>query len=155
VLRQVAPERRTRDVADDRRDLPGQALVYRCLLGRRAQRDLDAAAAENVIPGGCEPGTGAWGAQPPDSRLRCLDRRRAADVAVPGQSQLQRAAAGRWDRWLFMADAEVETLPAGIAAEQALAAAIIYLPPLHLTWATFSPEGLREAPASGFAVRGG
>jgi hypothetical protein len=46
-------------------------------------------------------------------------------------------------------------LPAGIAAELALAAAIIYLPPLHLAWATFSPEGLREASTSGFAARGG
>ena len=49
-----------------------------------------------------------------------------------GQSQLERAAAGRWDRWLFGADAEVGALPAGIAAELALPAAIIYLPPLHL-----------------------
>jgi magnesium-transporting ATPase (P-type) len=30
-------------------------------------------------------------------------------------------------------------LLAGIAAELALAAAIIYLPPLHLSWATFQP----------------
>ena len=59
VLGQVVPQRRAGDVPDDRRDLRGQALVYRCLLGCWAQRDLDAAAGESVIPGGCEPGTAA------------------------------------------------------------------------------------------------
>jgi hypothetical protein len=86
ALRQVVPQRGTGDVPDDGRDLPGQTLVYRCLLGRRPQRNPDAAARENVVPGGGEPGTAAQGAQPPDSWLGCPDLHGPADRTVPGQS---------------------------------------------------------------------
>jgi hypothetical protein len=44
ALGEVVPQRRPGDVPDDRWNLPGQALVYCCLLGRWAQRDPDAAA---------------------------------------------------------------------------------------------------------------
>jgi IclR helix-turn-helix domain len=57
ALGQLVPRHRTREVPDDHRDMPGQVLVYRYLLVRRAQRDPDAAAGGNAIPGGCEPGT--------------------------------------------------------------------------------------------------
>src|SRR5450755_924032 len=72
TLRKVVPQRRTRHVPDDRRDLPGQVLVCPCLLGGRpqcdlhacprllggrAERDLHAAAGENVVPGGSGPWT--------------------------------------------------------------------------------------------------
>src|ERR1035438_7642226 len=74
------------DVPDEGRALPGQTLVYRCLLGRQPERNPDAAARENVVPGGGEPGTAAQGAQPPDSWLGCPDLHGPADRTVPGQS---------------------------------------------------------------------
>ena len=83
ALGQVVPQRRTGEVADDRRDLPGQVLVYRCLLGRWAQRDLDAATGGNVVPGGCESRATGRGAQPPDSWPGCPDRHGPAGCGVP------------------------------------------------------------------------
>jgi hypothetical protein len=93
ALGQVVPQRRAGDVPDDRWDLPGQALVYCCLLGCRAQRDLDAAAGESVIPGGCEAGT-AGGALLPDSWPGGPGHGGPPGRAVAGQRQGQRVAAG-------------------------------------------------------------
>jgi hypothetical protein len=93
ALGQVVPQRRAGDVPDDGRDLPGQGVVCRCLLGCWVQRDLDAAAGEGVVPGGCEPGT-ARGAESPDSWPGCPDRGGPRGGAVPGRGQGQRAAAG-------------------------------------------------------------
>lgn len=81
----------------------------------------------------------ARGASSAHSADRLPARGHVRPWSVPAADEIGDRSAGRWDRWLSGADAEAGSLPAGIAAELALAAAIIYLPPLHLTWATFQP----------------